>query len=214
MPSDWKPEYRGVSMPKRVRDPRRIDFFREFLRHPLQIGSLVPSSAFLERRIIETAGIATARTIVELGPGTGGTTRAILRSMPQQARLLCIEINPRFHALVGGIKDDRLIAHLGSASDLGRILAEHGLEAPEAVISGIPFSTMSPRLGAAVIAAVEAALAPHGRFTAYQVSNCVAHLARPYLGREHSQMELRNIPPMRVFSWRKNGAHGEAIAAG
>ena len=90
-------------------------FFQEFLKHPLQIGSIIPSSSFLERRILEIAGICSAKTIVELGPGTGGMTKAILRAMPQHARLLSIEINPHFHALVSSIEDDRLIAHLGSA---------------------------------------------------------------------------------------------------
>ena len=61
----------------------RFVFFQEFLKHPLQIGSVIPSSRFLEQRILEAAGIATVKTVVELGSGTGGTTRAILRAMPR-----------------------------------------------------------------------------------------------------------------------------------
>ena len=53
-------------------------FFRGFLRQPALIGSVIPSSRFLERRIVEAYGIAHSRMVVELGPGTGGTTRAIL----------------------------------------------------------------------------------------------------------------------------------------
>ena len=55
-------------------------FLQEFVRHPRQVASVVPSSRFLERRIVEAAGIRSAKVVVELGPGTGGTTRAILRS--------------------------------------------------------------------------------------------------------------------------------------
>ncbi len=54
----------------------RLALFQEFLKHPLQIGSVISSSRFLECRVVETAGISSAKTIVELGPGTGGTTRA------------------------------------------------------------------------------------------------------------------------------------------
>jgi phosphatidylethanolamine/phosphatidyl-N-methylethanolamine N-methyltransferase len=178
-------------------------FFQEFLKHPLQIGSIIPSSRFLEQRILEAAAIDSARTIVELGSGTGGVTRAILRAMPQHARLLSIEINPHFHNLVSGIEDDRLIAHLGDATMLKDIISMYGLPAPDAVISGIPFSTMSHREGSCIIESISTLLAQNGRFVAYQVSDRVASLCRPYLGTEQVMLELLNIPPMRVYQWAK-----------
>ena len=64
----------------------RLVFIQEFLKHPLQIGSIIPSSRFLERRIVAAAGIASANVVVELGSGTGGITRALLRAMPQHPR--------------------------------------------------------------------------------------------------------------------------------
>ena len=181
-------------------------FFQEFLKHPLQIGSIIPSSRFLERRILEVATIASAKTIVELGSGTGGTTRAILRAMPQHAKLLSIEINPQFHTLVSSIEDGRLTAHLGNACGLKEIISMYGLDAPEVVISGIPFSTMNRSEGSLVIEAISSMLAPNGRFVAYQVSKRVASLCRPFLGSEQIMLELLNIPPMRVYKWEKNGA--------
>jgi phospholipid N-methyltransferase len=183
----------------------RFAFFQEFLKHPLQIGSIIPSSRFLERRILEAAAITSAKIIVELGSGTGGTTRAILRAMPQHAKILSIEINPHFHTLVSSIKDDRLIAHLGNACGLKEIISKYGLGAPEAVISGIPFSTMNHSEGSQVIEAISSLLAPNGRFVAYQVSKRVASLCRPFLGSEQIVVELLNIPPMRVYKWEKNG---------
>ncbi len=184
----------------------RLAFFQEFLKHPLQIGSIIPSSRFLERRIMEAAVITSAMTIVELGSGTGGTTRAILRAMPQHAKLLSIEINPYFHTLVSSIEDGRLIAHLGNACGLKEIISMYGLDAPEVVISGIPFSTMNRSEGSLVIEAISSMLAPNGRFVAYQVSKRVTSLCRPFLGPEQVMVELLNIPPMRVYKWEKNGA--------
>lgn len=178
-------------------------FFQEFLRHPLQIGSIIPSSRFLERRIVEAARVARANVVVELGPGTGGTTRAILRAMPRNARLLSIDINPNFHAMVCRIKDHRIIPHLGSAGELRDILEAYGLPAPNAVISGIPFSTMSRDEGTRILETVSSLLAPDGRFVAYQVSDRVATLCPPYLEPGETKTELLNIPPMRVYQWRK-----------
>jgi phospholipid N-methyltransferase len=184
-------------------------FFQEFLKHPLQIGSVIPSSRFLEKRILDASGAASARTIVELGSGTGGTTRAILNAMPRNARLLSIEINPHLHASVSRIADERLIVHLGNARDLKTILGLYGMNRPEVVISGIPFSTMSYRSGAQVVEAISALLAPNGRFVAYQVTKRVAELCRPILGTGQMEVELLNIPPVRVYQWEKNGRQRE-----
>jgi phospholipid N-methyltransferase len=178
-------------------------FLKEFFKHPLQIGSIVPSSRFLEKAILQSANVETARTIVELGCGTGGTTRAILKAMAPQATLLSIEINPCFHAMLNEIKDRRLIAHLGSAEQLNEIVNSYSLNAPDAIISGIPFSTMKDAVGERIIQEIECLLAPNARFVAYQVSNRVAQLCRPHLGTEKAMLEMRNIPPMRVYQWEK-----------
>jgi phospholipid N-methyltransferase len=182
----------------------RVVFIKEFLKHPLQIGSIIPSSGFLERRVIEAAGIASARSIIELGPGTGGITRAILRAMPQHAKLLSVEINPVFNGLVSRIEDNRLIAHLGSAIELRKIIAKYDLDPPEAIVSGIPFSTMSRSVGSQIIETVSSLLSPNGRFVAYQVNNHVATLCKPFLGPGKTSVEILNIPPMRIFQWVKN----------
>ena len=179
-------------------------FFQEFLKHPLQIGSVIPSSRFLERRLLEASGVASARSIVELGSGTGGTTRAILNGMPRHARLLSIEINPQLHASVRKIADDRLIAHLGNACDLRKILGHYGMGRPDVVISGIPFSTMSHRSGTQVVATISSLLAPNGRFVAYQVRKRIAELCRPFLGPGQMEVELLNLPPVRVYQWSMN----------
>ena len=184
------------------RDPR-ILFFQGFLRRPGLVGSVIPSSRYLERRVVREARLARARLAVELGPGTGGTTRAILRALPADGRLLSIEINPDFLPTLRAIGDPRLLVHEGSAAELGAILAQHGLGAPDVVLSGIPFSTMKPALGRAIVRAVSDALPPGGRFVAYQVRDRVEKLGREVFGPAAVQLELRNVPPMRVYRWEK-----------
>jgi phospholipid N-methyltransferase len=188
--------------PDRDRE-RRILFFQGFLKRPGMVGSVIPSSRYLERRIVKEAQLASARLVVELGPGVGGTTRAILRAMPADARLVSIEINPDFVPALRAIGDPRLVVHEGSAVDLSKILASHGLGAPDVVLSGIPFSTMKPELGRAIVRAIAAALAPGGRFVAYQVRDRVEKLGREVFGPAAVQLELRNVPPMRVYRWEK-----------
>lgn len=189
------------SLPKRPNG--HLLFTQQFFRHPRQIGSIIPSSAFLERRVIAAADIATADCVVELGPGTGGMTQAMLDAMRPDARLLSIEINPLFHEQVSRIDDERLIAHLGSATDIRAIADSHGLGLPDAIVSGIPFSTMDQAIGSQILKEVADVLADAGRFVAYQFNPHVGALGRQFLGAPEIAMEFLNIPPMRVFRWAK-----------
>ena len=146
--------------------------------------------------------------MVELGPGTGVTTRAILDALPRDSRLLAIEINEDFVSLLKCEEDVRLIAHCGSAAALSETVAMHGMSRLDVVISGIPFSTMPAGLGRRILEQVWSRLAPGGVFIAYQVREHVAQLARPFMGVPTTAFELRNIPPMRIYRWRKpHGKH-------
>lgn len=181
-----------------------LEFLRGFLRKPKEVGSIIPSSRFLERRVIRSAEVGRARVAVELGPGTGGTTRALLRAMAPDARLLAIEINPRFvRHLRSQVHDGRLTVLEGSAADVGRLLAAEGLDGADVILSGIPFSTMPRPLGLEILAAVREALRPGGRFVAYQFRDRVETLGREVFGRPKVQTEIRNVPPMRVYTWER-----------
>lgn len=179
-------------------------FLRGFLREPRQVGSVIPSSRFLEQRIVEASNLSTARRVVELGPGTGGTTRTFLRHLAQDAQLLSIELSPYFHDLLGEIADPRFTNHLGSAEDIAEILALHNMGQPDVVISGIPFSKMPEAVATRVAQAVKDNLVEGGRFIAYQFRQDVAAITGPIMGMPAScTLEIRNIPPMRVYSWYK-----------
>ncbi len=179
-----------------------IAFLKGFLDRPKEVGSILPSSRWMERRITRTAEIDHADVVVELGPGTGGTTKALLQAMRPDATLLAIEINPDFCELLRSTIDDpRLIVHHGSAAEIPEALEKNGLGAPDAVLSGIPFSTMPKDVGLAILRSVQESLAPGGRFVAYQFRDVVHTLGRRVFGKATIQLELLNVPPMRVYRW-------------
>jgi len=180
----------------------RLAFLRGFLSRPKEVGSIIPSSRFMERRLVRTADLENAKLAVELGPGTGGTTRALLRHMRPDATLLVIEINRGFVRLLQRTFDDpRLIVHHGSATEIPATLAHYGLGAPDVILSGIPFSTMEPSLGTAILRSARSSLAPTGRFVAYQFRDRVHTLGVDVFGKARVQRELRNVPPMRIYRW-------------
>lgn len=183
----------------------RVDFLRGFIANPQQVGSVIPSSRQLEQRLVRRAGLHQARCVVELGPGTGGTTRALLRALAPGAQLLAIELSATFASrLQSTLTDPRLVVVNGTAEDIGRFLAEHRLPAPDAIVSGIPFSTMPPSVADRIAAEVARVLAPRGRFVAYQVRAAVAGYASPHLGPPHREWEAINIPPVQVFTWARD----------
>ena len=179
-------------------------FFRAFVKSPLVVASVIPSSALLERRTVRAMELDSARVVVEFGAGTGGMTRAILRELRGDAQLISIEWTEAFLDTLGRIADPRLEVIHGCASSIGEQLEQRQLTPADAVVSGIPFSTMPAELCQKIAENLHAALAPGGRFVAYQFSDRVAHYMQPHLGEPAVEHELINIPPMRVFSWRKS----------
>ncbi len=71
----------------------RLRFLGEFIREPLTVGSLWPSSAALARLLVESSDFSPGDTVVELGPGTGAFTGLILDRLRERGRLLAVEIN-------------------------------------------------------------------------------------------------------------------------
>jgi phosphatidylethanolamine/phosphatidyl-N-methylethanolamine N-methyltransferase len=85
---------------------RFIKFVKEFIKHPKQVGAVAASSGFLARTMAEQIGSDT--NVVEFGPGTGSVTKEILRHLPKNGRLTCLEINPKFCEDLKKINDHRL----------------------------------------------------------------------------------------------------------
>jgi len=181
----------------------RFAFLQGFLERPKEVGSIIPSSRFLERRIVRAAQVAKASVLVELGPGTGGTTRALLQAMRPDAHLLAIEVNPRFVTLLEEIDDPRLIVHHGSAAEISVTLDRYELPTPDVILSGIPFSTIAKQIGRDILRSVHDSLHPGGLFVAYQVRDRVESLGREVFGPARVQTEIFNVPPMRVYRWER-----------
>jgi phosphatidylethanolamine/phosphatidyl-N-methylethanolamine N-methyltransferase len=185
-----------------------ITFLREFLHKPAELGSFLPSSRFLESRIVRLGAVQEDSVVVELGPGIGGTTRAILRDLPPTSRFIAVELNSDFIPALQAIGDGRLSVHHGSAEDLPQILAQYGLESVDVIFSGIPFSTIPRQTGRSILRRAWDALSPGGRFVAYQLRSQVKRLARDFMGKPDEEFEFLNIPPLWVYRWKKDGVSG------
>ena len=182
-----------------------MEFFKGFLRNPREVGSVIPSSRFLTRRVLEYGQIASARVVVELGPGTGVLTGAILDGLPADAKLVAIEINPDFVEVLRAMyPDPRLTVFEGCSTDLERALAAAGERAADVVVSGIPFSTLERGVGRRILEAARRVLSEEGRLVAYQFRSHVCRIAEPVFGPAETHRGFWNLPPMKIFVWRSD----------
>jgi phospholipid N-methyltransferase len=178
-------------------------FARNFFRHPKMLGSIVPSSRFLVRRLLAPIDWSQARVIVEYGPGIGVVTWQILRNMRPDATLIVIETNPEFVAFLrSAIADVRLKVVEGSADKVVEILRDSGYARADYIISGIPFSTMAPEVRERTLRDTYLALAPGGAFLVFQFSTRVLRDLRRIFRDVRRRFEFLNVLPAHLFICR------------
>lgn len=171
-------------------------FFRAWLKAPLRIAALLPSSATTGRVMAELVPPGDGLAVLELGAGTGAIGQGLLASGINAARLIMVEREP---ALV-----DHLRARFPGVRVLcadAAALAGHDLPKLAAVVSTLPIVWFSPTEQEAVVAAAFARLAPGAPFL--QLTNQPASplpAARLGLRAERAAMVWRNLPPS--FIWR------------
>jgi phospholipid N-methyltransferase len=103
-------------------------FLRGFLKNPVMVGSIIPSSRVLIDKMLGRVDWANTKLFVEYGPGVGTFTRPVLEKLGADAKLVTIDTNADFtRYLKESIDDERLVAVNGSAADVETILADHGL---------------------------------------------------------------------------------------
>jgi phospholipid N-methyltransferase len=175
-------------------------FARNFFRHPRMLGSIVPSSRFLIKQLLEPIDFGRARVIVEYGPGTGGITAELLRRMRADAALIAIEMNPDFVSyLRGSITDRRLHVIEGSAVEVDDILRRCGHPRADYIISGIPFSTIPAPIRERILRKTRDVLEPRGAFLVYQFSTRVLQDLRRFFGYVGRRFEPLNVLPAHLF---------------
>jgi phospholipid N-methyltransferase len=167
------------------------------------LGSIVPSSRFLIKQLLEPIDWAQARVIVEYGPGVGSITTEILRRMRPDASLIAIETNPEFVSFLrSSTEDERLHVVPASAESVVEILRQHGHEKASYIISGIPFSTISAPLRERILRKTCSVLEPHGSFLVYQFSTRVLQDLQRIFRYVRHQFEPLNVLPAHLFFCR------------
>jgi phospholipid N-methyltransferase len=175
-------------------------FARNFFKHPSMLGSVIPSSRFLVKNLLDRIDWERARVVVEFGPGVGTITREVLKRMRPDAVLLAIELNDDFVEYLGAtIHDPRLRVVHGSAEHVRRLLAEHGLASADYIISSIPYSLLPGSLRQQIVAESRHALKAHGSLLVFQFNRALLPYLRSSFSSVKLNIHLLNILPVLIF---------------
>jgi len=184
----------------RTRSGDVLLFARNFFRHPRMLGSIVPSSRFLIKQLLQPIDWTRARVIVEYGPGVGGITAEILRRMRPDAMLIAIETNPAFVSFLrSSFADGRLHVVEASAVAVDEILRQLGQSQASYIISGIPFSTIPAALRERILRKTCDVLEPGGSFLVYQFSTRVLQDLQRIFRYVRRRFEPLNVLPAHLF---------------
>lgn len=174
-------------------------FLRAWMRDPLKIASVVPSGRSLSSLITQEIGPGTGR-VIELGPGTGVFTRALLERGVRPADLILVEQEGAFSSMLAERFEGATVLIMDAGrlgrSDLGPVRAG-------AAISGLPLLSMPVRKMVAILRGVFSQMAPGGRLYQFTYSpRCP--IPRPVLDRLGLKAVLvgrtvRNFPPASVY---------------
>ncbi len=192
-----KPKRAGLPSPAGM-------FLRGFAKHPVMVGSIIPSSNKLIRKMLAPVDWSACKVFVEYGPGVGTFCKPILEKLAPDAQLIAIDTNPDFiDYLNGTILDSRFSAVHGSAADVVKIVEDHGHAHADYVLSGLPFSTLPPGVGDAIGAATADVIRPGGAFLVYQFSPKCRDFIAPNFERIDHDMEWWNVPPAQLYwAWK------------
>jgi phospholipid N-methyltransferase len=179
-------------------------FLKGFLKHPVMVGSIIPSSDTLITHMLKPVDWANTRLFVEYGPGVGTFCQHILKRLPADAVYIAIDTNPDFIAYLSEtILDTRFRPVLGSAADVEQIVRDSGFEHADYVLSGLPFSTLPAGVGPAIAKATADVLRPGGAFLVYQFRAKVRDFIAPHFKNIDQAMEYWNVPPCCLFwAWK------------
>ena len=188
---------RGIRLDDEVR------FIRSWIERPLSIGAVTPSSKMLARAMARFVDSHSDGPVVELGPGTGPVTAALVESGVHPSRLVLVEFDPAFCRILRARYPGATLVQ-GDAYSMRRLLETLLLQPAAAVVSGLPLVTKPMRQRVRLIRDAFDLMLPGAPFVQFTYS-VASPLPRRLNGFtvEASERIWMNIPPARVWVYRK-----------
>jgi len=179
----------------------------EFFKHPIRTSSIIPDSKALTRIMIEMADLPNAEAVIELGPGSGGATKQIMKKLPSKAKYFALEINPKFVKHLRKKYPDATI-YCDDALNLKTYLQKHDIDDCQAIISGLPLTVFKEGRLEELLDLIMQSLSSGGRFVAYAYVHRVKSeghyrlldlFSKYFSELERTRVVWKNLPPAYVY---------------
>ncbi|HEY7231139.1 MAG TPA: methyltransferase [Pseudolabrys sp.] len=187
---------------KSLRLDDEMQFIRSWIEKPLSTGAVMPSSRVLARAMARYVDPRSSGPVIELGPGTGPVTEALVRHGVDPGRLVLVEFNADFCRLLRTRYPAATVVQ-GDAYRLRRLLESYVDEPAAAVVSGLPLVTKPLRTRLRLISDAMTLLAegaPFVQFTYAMLPPIPKELSG--VRAESSELIWMNLPPARVWVYR------------
>jgi phosphatidylethanolamine/phosphatidyl-N-methylethanolamine N-methyltransferase len=185
----------------RIEDEAR--FLRSWLERPLVTGAVTPSGKMLARTMASYVDPRAPGPVIELGPGTGPVTEALVRRGVAPERLVLVEYNPEFCDLLSRRFPKATVIE-GDAYDIGRSLDGVLAEPAAATLSSLPLFTKPLEMRLDLLGAAQDLMHPNAPFIqfTYAVVPPIPARGGDYTASRSDRVWL-NLPPARVWVYRR-----------
>jgi phosphatidylethanolamine/phosphatidyl-N-methylethanolamine N-methyltransferase len=187
---------------KRSASGDEVQFIRSWIEKPLSTGAVMPSSRVLARAMARYVDPRVDGPVIELGPGTGPVTEALVKQGVDPARLILAEFNPDFCRLLRTRYPAATVVQ-GDAYRLRRLLQTYVYEPAAAIVSGLPLVTKPLYTRLRLISDAMTLLAPGTPFVQFTYA-MLPPIPKELSGMraEASELIWMNLPPARVWVYR------------
>lgn len=178
-------------------------FFRTLVDEPRAVGALLPTGPAMAARMASVVRPAEPLRVLELGPGTGVITKAILAKGLPAEQLVCVEFAPEFADLIR-LRFPGVTVMQGDAFDLERTLGDLRDERFDCVVSALPLLNFPPVERIRLIQDLLGRI-PHGRPViqfSYGPKPPVAALPGRFTVARHAVV-LKNVPPAQIWTYHQ-----------
>ena len=168
------------------------------------MGTLIPSSRFLSKRMLRDIDFSNTDVIVELGPGNGAITKYIIENLSPKARLICFEINHNFYSQLKEQRHPQLIVLNISAEKIADELKKLNINKVNCIISSLPLTIIPEEVSDEILEKSFDVLEENGTFIQYQYSlSYFKKLKKVFKESILLEFEPLNIPPAFIYRCKK-----------
>jgi phospholipid N-methyltransferase len=186
-----------------------IQFLQAFLKNPLKVGAVAPSSPDLARQMLDGISPSKENIIIELGVGTGAITKYVREILPDNESYLGIELDSRMVSSLK-IRYPEMNIAKGNACELSAIHKSSELGKASYLLCCLPFVTLPEEVAAQILSEIEQYMAQGCLFRAFQYAHGyytpsairLRKFMRDRYGfSKRSKLVAKNVPPAYTLTW-------------